>query len=88
MSAGRPPFTDDRWQPDQGGLPADDLELRADMPGFPRELPPGWPSPTAGSTITPPSAEPLSPYTRAELERIATDVEAALAQLRAFLRRP
>lgn len=39
------------------------------------------------STITPPRDEPLSPYLRAELERIGRDVDAAREALRRILER-
>lgn len=45
-----------------------------------------YPSPTAG-TIAPPTAEPLSPWMRAQLERIARDMDAAREELRLILER-
>lgn len=44
-----------------------------------------WPNPNGAGTITPPSAERLSPYLRAELDRIRGEVEAAQVALKRLL---
>ena len=44
-------------------------------------------APGIAGTITPPTAEPLSPYLRAELGRIAAEMDRARAALREILER-
>jgi hypothetical protein len=69
--------TDPRWKPEEGGLPERWLPSAATATSA------AWPSPTAGTgTITPPHAEPLSPYIRSRLELAERAIVEALEELR------
>lgn len=86
--------TDPRWDAKAGGLPESKTGVVPDWlndiinDACRHVLGEAWTPQTAtDETVDPPRPEPLSPFQRAELERIARDMEAALAELRAFLRR-